>query len=210
MDRRLSTAAALALTTVTGFVITTYGMTSGLFGGNDGAEAQSQEQVEATVTAAPTAPPPAPQVVEQVVYQDEYVQVPATQSQAQGNAAPARSTKPAATAPPANNSTTPPPTPASTPKPPGDSGVQAVDIAGRVSDVSDGRFTVTGTRFGTAVITVDSSTRYAGFDGASFSDLEPGMKVEVKVLVSGGSTPTGADGTFIAVKVAMHPAGGDD
>jgi hypothetical protein len=81
--------------------------------------------------------------------------------------------------------------------------VEAVDIQGRVSAVGDGNFTLTATRFGTAVITVNASTHYAGVDNASYSDLTPGIRVEAKVLAAGGSSPTGPNGTWIAVVVNM-------
>lgn len=203
MNRRLSTAIALALTTITGFVLVTYGMTSGLFGGGSHAEAQLDQQVQATETAAA----PQPQVVEQIVYRDEYVQVPAPPAAPQSNPVPAAANDGTQLATPGNDATPPPSGPAATPEPAPGPAVEAVDIDGRVSAVADGNFTVTGTRFGTAVITVNSSTHYAGVDHASFSDLAPGMRVEVKVLAAGGSSPTGPNGTWIAVNVNMD--GGD-
>jgi len=77
MTRRLSTAIALLLTTVTGFVITTYGMNNGLFGGSLDADALASPQAQAVDTSTLVEPTPTPQVIEQVIYQDEYIQVPA-------------------------------------------------------------------------------------------------------------------------------------
>ena len=77
MTRRLSTAVALLLTTVTGFVITTYGMNNGLFGGSLDVDAVASPEAQTVDTPGPLAPTPTPQVIEQVIYQDEYIQVPA-------------------------------------------------------------------------------------------------------------------------------------
>ena len=77
MTRRFSTAIALLLTTVTGFVITTYGMNNGLFGGSLDVEALASPQAQAVDTPTPVVPTPTPQVIEQVIYQDQYIQVPA-------------------------------------------------------------------------------------------------------------------------------------
>lgn len=213
MNRRISIAAALFLTTVAGFIITTYGSQNGLFGGGDAAE-QPVAQALATDTAvpAPTAPPP--QVVEQVVYRDEYVRVPAPAGS--GNPAPGAdngtgsSGAPPPPAPGTTGTTAPPqPTAASVPTaipqptnpPPAGGNVQAIDLQGTVSAVGNGTFTVSGTSRGAAVISTNSSTTW---EGGQFGNLTAWTRVEVKVLAAGGSQPTGPNGTWLAVHVHME------
>jgi hypothetical protein len=75
MNRRLSLTAALFLTTVSGFVVTTYGANNGMFG--SGAAEGEPPLVQATGTSAPVPTAPPPQVIEQIVYRDEYVVAPA-------------------------------------------------------------------------------------------------------------------------------------
>jgi hypothetical protein len=87
LTRRVSLSLALLLTTVTAFVITTYGSTSGLFGGDARAGAPPAAVATETVTAAPSAAP-TPKVIEQVIYRNEYVEVPAPQPAPPSPAAP--------------------------------------------------------------------------------------------------------------------------
>jgi hypothetical protein len=199
LNRRVSIALALLLTTVAGFVITTYGMNNGMFGGDGDA---APLQVQATIPATPAATAPPPQVVEQVVYRDEYVRVSAPSSSTGGEAAPQPAAPPAARTSEQDDEddvATAPPQPTNPPA--AGQSVEATDLQGTVSAIGNGTFTLQGTQFGSVVISTNSSTQY---EGGQFDDLAPGVRVEAKVLAAGGSQPTGPDGSWVAVDVHME------
>jgi hypothetical protein len=195
-------AAALLLTTVAGFIITSYGINSGLFGGRTEGAAKPAPSQAARVAATASPAPQDPRIVEQVVYRDEYVQAPPAAPTSPSNPAPApqAATSAGGGASPPDTPAVPAPPPATAPLP----NAEAVDVDGRVGSVSSGSFTVTGTRLGTIVLAVNSDTEW---EGGSLSTIQPGTRVEAKILVAGGNSPTGPGGSFIAVDV--HAEDGD-
>ena len=81
--------------------------------------------------------------------------------------------------------------------------VKTIGLEGTVASVSSGTFTLSGTREGTAVIVVNSSTKYASdIDGSfGFADIHTGMYLKTKVVVGEGDAPTGPGGSWIAFSV---------
>jgi hypothetical protein len=78
--------------------------------------------------------------------------------------------------------------------------VKTIGLDGTVTSVGSGTFTLSGTREGTAVVVVNSSTKYASdIDGSfSFADIHTGMYLKTKVVIGDGDEPTGPSGSWIA------------
>ncbi len=233
MKRRAALAAALTLTTMVGFFIVAYGTQVGffgLFGGSSGDEALASDSLDVPAEAPAVLVPtplqvsaPEPQVIDQYYYEDVFVpaQGPggggggSEQGTPEGDAdAPANPTPAAQNDDPAPQDTpeeviTEDPEDPEGPEEPEEvttedpEEMDRENLEGKVVAVGDGTFTLTGTRFGDAVIVVTSDTEYRSEDGGSltFAEIQVGIYLKTKVLVGRENSPTGPDGSWVAVRV---------
>ena len=204
MKRRAALALALCLTTIVGFFVVAYGTQVGFFGSDDSSNAGALADPSAAASPAiASTAAPEPEIIEQVIYKDEFVAAPSGSSADAGSSGGTSSggTRSGGAPGPEQGGTAGGDTGGSEPTPQG--AITEEGLNGWVETVGASSFTLNGTHVGDAVISVSSQTMYSSAlaHSFSFSQIEPGMFLRVKVLVAAGGLPTGPNGSWAAVSV---------
>jgi len=76
-------------------------------------------------------------------------------------------------------------------------------LNGTVTSVGPDWFTLSGTKRGDVTLSVTGTTKYESeIDGSlTFADIQPGTYLKTKVFIGPGDSPTGPNGTWVAVNV---------